>query len=97
MGNVNHLNTEHFDSTVTAYEGYIKQFEELVKEVNSICAEVVQNWKGKGSDAFEKDYRQVQLNLKDITDIMYEIRDALTNANSEYLKTDDTMAKKLTS
>lgn len=87
------LDTKNFDSTVAAYKGYIKDFEDLVSDVNKICANIVDNWKGKGRDAFEKDYRQVQINLKDISEIMYELRDALAQAHGEYIKMDVTVAK----
>jgi len=99
MSNVNHLDTINFDSTITAYEGYIRQFLDIVKSVNDICDAVIDEscWKGNGRNAFKEDYRQVQCNLQDIADIMYEIRDALTNANVKYMKTDESLAKNYTS
>ncbi len=92
-GNVNHLDTKSFSDTYTAYANYVKQFEALVGEVNKICKNMVDNWKGKGRDAFEKDYKQVQVNLKDISDIMYDIRDALIDAHAEYIKADAALSK----
>ena len=90
---VDYLNTEDFNDTIVAYESYIKKFEAIVKEVNSAAGKMVERWKGKGCSAFEKDYKQVQLNLKDISDIMYDLRDALINAHSEYMKTDEELSK----
>lgn len=92
-GNVNHLDTVNFNSTMAAYANYIKQFESIVSGVNSSAKTMVDNWKGKGQKAFEKDYKQVQLNLKDITDIMYDLRDALIDAHAEYIKTDSALSK----
>lgn len=93
MANVTHLDTVHFNDTRTAYANYIRQFEEIVRSVNTATQTVIGHWKGKGSSAFEEDCRQVQLNLKDITDIMYDLRDALTDAEAEYVKSDAAVAK----
>lgn len=92
-GNVKHLDTGNFNATVTAYANYIKQFEAIAHDVNSTCRTMVENWKGKGCDAFEKDYMQVQLNLKDISDIMYDLYEGLTGAHAEYMKTDAALSK----
>lgn len=90
---VRHLDTSRFNDTMTAYSNYIRQFEEIVRGVNAAANAVVGRWKGKGRDAFEKDYRQVQLNLKDIAGIMYDLRDALIDAHAEYMKTDSSLSK----
>jgi uncharacterized protein YukE len=92
-GNVTHLCTTHFNDTIHAYEGHIKTFEDIVSGVKSATDHVFQNWQGRGRDAFEKDCVQVQLQLKDISEIMYDLRDALTNANAEYIKNDLATAK----
>lgn len=90
---VRHLDTAHFNETMTAYSNYITQFEEIVRGVNSTAKTMVDNWKGKGRNAFEKDYKTVQLNLKDITDIMYDMRDALIDAHAQYIETDSSLSK----
>lgn len=92
-GNLTHLDTLSFESTISAYKNYIKQFEDLVRDVNNTASTVIEHWSGKGCDAFENDYKKVQLNLKDISDIMYDIRDALVDAQVEYLKTDASLSK----
>lgn len=92
-GRVTHLDTVNFNDTIAAYANYIKQFESIVLGVNRAASTMVDNWKGKGRDAFEKDYKQVQKNLEDISDIMYDLRDALVNAHTEYMTTDSTLSK----
>lgn len=92
-GKVTKVDTLHFDETASAYEGYIRQFESLVRDVDQITGAVLDRWKGKGAKAFEKDCRQVKLNLKDIADIMYDLRDALINASAEYQKSDQEVSK----
>lgn len=90
---VRHLETASFSDTIHMYEKSIKQFEAIVRDVNKTCETIAAQWKGKGRDAFNKDYQQVQINLKDVTDIMYDIRDALINAQSEYMKADEALSK----
>jgi len=92
-GNVKHLDTVNFNDTLTAYANYVKQFEGIVRGVNTAAGTMVDNWKGKGCTAFEKDYKQVQLNLQDISDIMYDLHGALVDAHAEYMKTDLALSK----
>lgn len=91
--NVRKLDTQNFNQTIADYAKQIKQFEEIVAKVNSVANDAVEHWKGKGCNAFEKDYKKVQLNLKDISDIMYDMRDALIEAHAEYMKTDNALSK----
>ena len=91
--NVRHLDTAHFDSTIDDYSKYITRFETIVSEVNNIINEITSEWKGKGRDAFDKDADMVRANLKDISDIMYEIRNALRDAGSKYIESDEALSK----
>lgn len=90
---VRHLDTINFNSTINNYSGYIKRYEGLVEDVDRIVSKVLANWDGEGRDAFEKDCKQVQINLKDVAEIMYDLRDALINAHAEYMKTDNSLSK----
>lgn len=92
-GNVKHLDTGSFNDTIQAYETYIARFEEIVRAVNNTAATMVGHWEGKGRDAFEKDCRTVQMNLKDISEIMYDLRDALTDAHADYMESDSALSK----
>lgn len=96
-GNVTHLSTVNFNDTIHAYEEHIKTFESIVDGVNRATDHLIRNWKGKGCGAFEKDCKQVQLNLNDIKDIMYNLRKALTDAHAEYIKNDLATAKSIQS
>jgi WXG100 family type VII secretion target len=92
-GQVTHLDTINFNGTILAFNGYIKRYESIVNSVDRITGQVLSQWDGVGSNAFEKDCKQVQINLKDIADVMYDLRDALTNAHAEYMKTDNSLSK----
>jgi WXG100 family type VII secretion target len=92
-GSVKHLSTINFNDTISAYGKYISRFDGIVRGVNSTTNTVVDRWKGKGRDAFEKDCRQVQLNLNDISEIMYDLHQTLIDAHAEYMKTDSALSK----
>ena len=92
-GQVNKLDTKHFRSTTEAFKNHVKTFENIVKEVNATTKTMNDRWKGEGKKAFEKDCTQVQMNLKDFTDIFYDIAKALTNACEEYERADLELSK----
>lgn len=90
---VRKLDTINFNETINAYAAHIKSFEEIVNDVEKAVNLAVDNWKGKGRDAFKEDCEQVKINLKDISDIMYDIRDALIEAHAQYMETDLALEK----
>jgi WXG100 family type VII secretion target len=92
-GGVTSLDTVNFNETIAAYKTHVETFQEIVKGVNNTVNTLIGNWQGEGRNAFEKDSRQVQLNLNDISGIMYDIRDALASAHNEYIEFDSTVAK----
>ncbi len=96
-GYVNHLDTVEFKATVDKYQNHIKTFEGIVEKVNEIGDTLLANWQGEGAKAFEKDSGIVKLNLKDISEIMYEFHNALINAEAEYVKSDLATAKNIES
>jgi len=94
---VNHLDTKYFNSIINAYSAHITAFEDIVIDVNNTVNTITSNWVGKGRNAFATDSTQVQMNLRDITGIMYELRDALINAHAEYMQADNATAKSIES
>ncbi len=94
VNNFNKLDTKNFSNTIGEYNKYITRFNEIVAGVNSITGAVVSNWAGKGKNAFEKDCLVVQRNLKDVGDIMTDMRDYLSAAYADYVKTDNSVSKK---
>ena len=92
-GNATHLDTINFNDAISLSGTDITQFDKIVGDVKRINENMVSKWKGKGCSAYELDCKQVQLNLKDISDIMYDLRDALVNAHAEYIKMDLALSK----
>ena len=90
---VKHLDTEKFAQTVTNYATYIKDYEEIIEGIDGIVDELLRHWQGEGRKAFESDSNIVRLNLKDIRDIMYDMREALVDAEAEYVESDLALSK----
>ena len=86
------LDTLNFQGTISAYDRHIEQYHDIVQGVNKAAETLVDNWEGEGRNAFREDYTQVQLNLKDISDIMNEIRAALNAAKENYSSADQELA-----
>ncbi|MDR1960701.1 MAG: WXG100 family type VII secretion target [Gracilibacteraceae bacterium] len=94
MGDVRRLDTVNFDPTITAYASHIIKYEEIVRGMDSAVITLLQNWQGKGRNAFEEDSKQVRQNLQDIREIMENIRDALDNARNLYQEADTQLSQK---
>ncbi len=94
---VKHLDTVNFDEIRTDYESYIRMFQDIVKEINGTIDELLGEWEGEGKKAFEKDAIQVRTNLKDISDIMYDLRNSLNKAHVNYVKYDTELSKAINS
>lgn len=92
-GSVTHLDTINFNDMILAFAEYITQFQNIESDVDQINKTMMSCWKGEGCKAYEKDCKQVQLCLKDISDIMYDLKEALVNAHAEYIKTDLEVSK----
>ena len=94
-GSINRLDTKSFNDTIQAYASHIRQFESIVSGVNNTASTIIGKWKGQGSKAFEKDCLQVKQNLKDITEIMENIKESLIHARDEYISTDNELSNEL--
>ena len=95
-GNVQHLDTSKFDSTISAFNKGIEEYNNIKLTVEKITNALFSNWQGEGKTQFEKDYTTLYRQLTDIADIMYELYDALIDADAAYIKADEEAAKLLT-
>jgi len=89
-GNVTRLDTQSFADVIAAYNTYLNNFQSIVSNVNNTINAVVDQskWRGHGRNAFRDNSSQVQLNLRDISDFMTEMRDVLVGAYNDYSEVD---------
>lgn len=90
---VKKLDTIHFNQIINTFAAQIRSFETIRRGVDLSVIRVLNNWKGEGSKAFEKDSKQIQVNLNDICDIMYDMRDVLIDAHAGFMETDNALSK----
>ncbi len=95
-GTVTHLDTKKFDSTIAVFKSGIEEYNDIKSDVEKITTTLFGNWQGKGKTQFEKDYTTIFQQLTDIADIMYELYDALVDAEAAYIEADEEAAKMLT-
>lgn len=96
-GDFKRLKTHEFNRVLNDYAKYSAEFNEIRSSADTISQTLLEVWKGEGGRAFDMNFRQVQMNLKDVAGIMYDMHKELTNAYAEYMKTDETMSKKFDS
>ena len=95
-GSVQYLDTNKFESAISAFNEGIKEYNDSKSTVERITNTLFANWQGEGKTQFEKDYTTLYRQLTDIADIMYELYDALVDAEAAYIKADEEASKLLT-
>lgn len=93
---VTYLKTDDFTATVNAFKSGVNEYNSIKSEVQRITNNVLMTWKGEGRKQFEKDYAIIFRQLEDIGDIMYELYDALIEAQATYVTTDEELSKQFT-
>lgn len=93
---VEHLDTAKFSSTIETFKSGIEEYNDIRNNVEKITNNLFCKWKGEGKEQFEKDYTTVYRQLTDIADILYELYDALIDAQANYIKADEETAKMMT-
>ena len=74
----------------------IEEYNRIKNGVKSTTNDLFLKWQGEGKNQFEKDYNTIYQQLSDIGDIMYELYDALIDAQAAYIQADEEAAKLLT-
>lgn len=95
-GYVNYLDTSKFDLAIAAFKTGIEEYNEIKSDVEKTTNRLFWDWQGQGKVQFEQDYTTIYQQLTDIADIMYELYDALVDAESVYFEADQESAKMLT-
>ncbi|MGN9055981.1 WXG100 family type VII secretion target [Bariatricus sp. HCP28S3_A7] len=95
-GNVTHLDTKKFADTINVFKTGITEYNDIKQTVERTTKTLFGEWEGEGKTQFEKDYNTLYQQLTDIADIMYELYDALVDAEAAYIAADEEAAKMLT-
>lgn len=95
-GGVNHLDTSEFQNAISAFKSGISDYNALKSEVETATNSLFTQWEGEGKVQFEKNYNTLYRQLSDIADVMYELYEALIDAEAAYIQADLDTAKMLT-
>ena len=90
---VKHLDSERFGEVIKDFENGIKEYERIIDGVKTSTTKLFLFWQGEGKKQFEKDYTKIYRQLEDVSDVLYDLRDALVDAQAAYIKTDEEIAK----
>lgn len=90
---VEYLDVKGITDACKAFQNKIKNFDECVAEMDNATNDALRNWVGKGRNQFETQMGLMKSQLADISEILYEIYDALVDAESAYIDEDEAVAK----
>ena len=66
MAGFNYLNSQNFDNFINACQQILVHYDKLNREYDAIVGTLLQNWKGRGAEAFSDDTRKVKSNIVSI-------------------------------
>lgn len=93
---VEFLDTQKLLDAANEVDDCLKEYKEIIKRISNTTNDLLDSWYGEGKEAFEKDYSTIYQQLSDISDIMYDLYDALVDADATYVQTDEEIAKGMT-
>lgn len=92
---VTHLETSYISKASLDFRASIKEFEGYVDEMQTTTTQLLDSWDGKGRNRFETEYIKMKSQLNDIVDELYDMYDALVDADVAYIDVDEEVAKKI--
>ena len=82
------LDTRCFDRALEKKEKIIESYNSLNTEYDTCIKKLMQNWKGKGADAFQQDALTVKRNIVGIYEILTLMFDTLTDCRQIFEECD---------
>ena len=85
------LDTRAFDAVIEKKEDLITSYAKINEEYDRIVKSLLDNWKGRGADAFQRDAQTVKTNIVGIYDILKIMCDTLTDCRKVFEECDKTL------
>lgn len=82
-----------FDDALEKFKTAISVFDSAMATMNSQTQTLLNNWEGKGKDAFSDAYTQLKTAIKDETENLVAIRDDLQAIKDSYVDWDTESGK----
>ena len=94
---VQYLDVNGITEAAKTFRDNINKFDQCVIDMNKATNDVLRNWSGKGRNQFETQMNLMKKQLDDISDGLYDIYNALVNAETGYIEEDEAVAKQFDS
>ena len=94
-GTVRYLEVDGLKDTGLSFKNSIKKFESYVGDMKKHTSTLLSTWDGKGRDQFETQFTLMERQLNDISDVLYEIYEALVDAQGAYIDADEAVGKQI--
>lgn len=91
MADFNVLDTRKFDDFISQKDSLIKRYDELSEEYDTIIKNLLENWKGRGADAFAEDSQAIKMNIAGISEILNTMCDVLIDCKSVFSECDEAL------
>ena len=87
------LDTKAFDEAIARKQGLINSYNALNEEYDRIVKTLMENWKGRGAAAFQKDATTVKTNIVGIFDILKTMCDTLCDCKEIFSECDASLGE----
>ncbi len=84
MADYNLLDTQAFDNFIISQKSLKERYAAIVRDYDRIVQELLNDWKGKGADAFREDSEKVAANIVGIQDILNTMCDTLLDCRDVF-------------
>lgn len=92
---VKSLDTSGFTDATQAASDAISAFNETLKTMQSVTNAILDSWVGKGRNEFATQVSLINGKLGDISDELYDLYDAIVQAEKTYIDADQALAKEM--
>lgn len=87
------LDTRIIDSVIAQRGHWMESYSEIEHAYKEAVDSLLENWKGRGADAFRQDAKAVQRNISGVYDILRTMCDTLTDCRELFSKRDGSLGK----
>jgi len=90
---VEYIDVQGITSTAIVFRSTIRAFDDCITQMDNVTNNVLRNWVGRGRNQFETQMAIMKGQLDDISDTLYDVYNALVDAETGYIDQDEAVAK----
>ncbi len=91
------VDTEHFSDVEVAARELANQIEDIKSTIKTANATVQSFWRGRGADAYGDLSYVIEQQVKDVSDEVWDVYEALVDAEGAFLEADQALATEIAS